>query len=79
MYNCTDRYNKTVYLLNKFYWYCMVFINVLSISKSCDFGLKKLKIDFVDILNVLLHLSKYKLECPGKNTPGTKKQNVKYH
>ena len=50
----------------------MVFINVLSISKSCDFGLKKLKIDFVDILNVLLHLSKYKLECPGKNTPGTK-------
>jgi hypothetical protein len=38
----------------------------------CDFGLKKLKIDFVDILNVLLHLSKYKLECPGKNTLGTK-------
>ena len=44
----------------------------LSISKSCDFGLKKLKIDFVDILNVLLHLSIYKLKCPGKNTPGTK-------
>ena len=50
----------------------MVFINVLSISKSCDFGLKKLKIDFVDILNVLLHMSNYKLECPGKNMPGTK-------
>jgi len=46
----------------------------LSISKSCYICLKKLKIDFVDILNVLLHkvLSNYKLECPGKNTPGTK-------
>ena len=57
----------------------MVFINVLYLPVisllSSNPTISTLSLpfsDFVDILNVLLHLSNYKLECPGKNTPGTK-------
>jgi hypothetical protein len=38
----------------------LLLTNELSTNKSLEFGVKKLKTDFEDILNAILHISNYK-------------------